>query len=420
MEQLALENKPKLGILLFPFVIALVILHDFLFLNMEYLYGSTFGLNLWKEVIAGGYLFVVSLKMIVRGSVSKVKVRLILFSLFLLIFLLFGGVFNEAAFRSLRALFTPFVLAVMVAQFVSGNYQKRYRLFVISLQCTGFAVAIYGLYQLLYYSKWADFWYVEPLTSMGFELKEFNAIRDGRPRISSFFTSSLEFAFFIVFIFFLNYGRLLFMSRNASYAVMLGKFFFLILLVFLLFNSTVRSAQICWLAGMVFSAFIIFIKTRLFRYCSGLSLMIFLCLSTFFYIGMGYTDDLSAIGRLVQWHFVFDQLRATPFGLGFSVIGPGQLYWFDSLWLNMLAIFGFMSIIVFGVFLYWYKLLAYGYSEVEMYRRPALQSLCYTMLILCPVFMYAAFFQAFYNSTVFYIYLIMMFCAIFEVKNVHS
>lgn len=415
-----IRKKSGIGIYFLPLVVILLFLHDFLFLNLESSIGSTFALNLWKEIVAIGYLIILCLRVLCSGFIRAVELRLILFLACLFCYLLFGRIVDEAAFRSLRALFTPFVLAVMLSMFITADFDNRFKVFKIALQCVSLWVSVFGIYQLFSYSQWSDFWYVEPLTSMGFELKEFNAMRDGKPRISSFFTSSLEFAFFIVFVFFINYAQLLISSGKLTLRVFCIKILFLGFLIFLLFNSTVRSAQICWVAGIGYSITLLMIRRKLYRFISGVSLVAALCCATFLYIGLGYTDDLSAIGRLVQWNFVFNQVLASPIGLGLSVIGPGQLFWFDSFWLNLAASFGFASILIFAFFIWCYKLLAYRYSEFDSFKLPELKSLVYALLILCPIFIYAAFFQAFYNSTVFYLFLILLFTALIECKNVRD
>ncbi|MNJ31873.1 hypothetical protein D3C77_265240 [compost metagenome] len=417
-----MRKRVTLSGVFIPVFVLLLFMHDYVFLMIEYKFGSTYGLNLWKEIVAILYLAIMLLTIIYSGKVSRSSFKLLLFLGLLLVFLVVDGAYSEAAFRTLRTLFTPFVLAVLMASMLTINFDLRYRILMAALQLVTITFCVFGLYQLFNYSTWSDFWYVEPLTSMGFELKEYNAIRDGLPRISSFFTSSLEFGFFLVFVFFINFSRLVFLRSSSRYSGLstLIRLGWLCIIVYLLFNSTVRSAQMCWFAGMIYVVILMLLRQALLVFLSGLLFVVSMCLATFLFIGLGYTDDPSALGRLVQWRLVFDLVMSQPLGLGFSAIGPAQAYWFDSFWLNLATGFGLMSLPIFVIFLFGYRAIVYRYKDVSVLMGGELKSLYYSLLVLFPIFLYAAFFQAFYNSTVFYLFITMVFAAFVGGKNVRN
>lgn len=398
--------------LLLFFLISLLFFHDYIFLYMEYKVGGAYGLNLWKEVVSVGFIAVVFFNSCLMGKLTRVNFGFFVGLILLFIPLLMFGDFSDASLRTFRSLFTPFVFAVLIGYLVKEDTERRVRVLFSQLQVVAFVVGVYGLYQLYFINEWSDFWYFDPLVAMGFELKEYNSFREGLPRISSFFTSSLEFSFFLVFVFFVNFSYFLF-AKQASRSWLFDlklilNFVFLVFLVFLIFKSTVRSAQVCWVTAFVYMLFLKGIKTRFYVVLTGFLYVVSLSVATFVYISLGYTDDLSALGRLVQWDFVLAQLFSSPLGLGFSSVGPGQSLWFDSLWLNLVSCLGVVSVFIFSGFVYYYLKVVGAYFDLKSVEHSRVRDFSLAALVVFPVFLYAAFFQAFYNSTALYLLLIII------------
>lgn len=394
----------------------LLLLNDFIFLRLQNAIGSAYGLNLWKEIIAIGFLTVLFMESISNTKVASARLKILLICALLLFSLLVFGDFTESSLRTFRSIFTPIVLAIIIGRLMGrGDMEKRLSFLFLVFLSFGILVALYGVYQIFSVKTVSDFWYFDLLGKQGFELEDYNLFRDGSPRISSFFTSSLEFAFYSLSIFLVAYSGLLIKSPKLNKgnkrikAVLLCIILTLMLIVIV--ESTVRSAQICLIALVFYAYLVLKLKTNTTIIVSGITLTLILTSATFFYISAGYTGDLSALGRLVQWNTVLTMLASAPWGIGLSSIGPGQSYWFDSLWLNLLSGYGIFSIIFVSASLWCYIRLVNIYTSISSNQQRFKKVFCLAAVVAFPIFFYSAFFQAFYNSISFY-----MLCIIFSVS----
>lgn len=418
---------PKIGLMINPYkvllasILILLFFHDFIFLNMAYALGGQYGLNLWKELISLIFLCLFFCGVLLRGGLGFSEAKIFIVLAMLLLALLVFGDFSEASLRTFRSVFTPFVFAVMVGRLMSNETEQRFRFFLNLLLFIAFLGGGYGLYQSFSIKEWQDFWYYHPLISMDLEIHEYDSFRDGVPRISGFFTSPLDFSFFIVFVFFIGASSFFVLGERGSASSISKKgklFLFLILsfLVYIVFQSTVRSAQLCLFTAFGYLLLLLFLKSRIAVVITGGVYVLSLSVATFLYIGLGYTDDLSALGRLEQWGFLLTKIVSNPLGLGFASVGPGQQYWFDSFWLNLMASFGLCSIFFIVGFIFFYFKLVGIYISMRAFRGSYIKSFSLAVLVLMPVFFYGALFQSFYNSPGFYLLLMIVSMVLYGTK----
>lgn len=412
--------------LILSLLLGLLFFHDFIFLNMAYLLGGNYGLNLWKEPVAIVFLLIIFCSVLLRGTLSSVNAKIFLVLGMLIFALLAFGDFSEGALRTFRSIFTPFVFAVIVGRLVSRSEGGKscFRFFSRFILMVALAGGLYGVYQLFSIKSWEEFWFHHPLISMGFELYEYDSFRNGGPRISGFFTSPLDFSFFIVFVFFVELAVLISEGRGVAAWKVPKKdiltFALLLFFVYVISQSTVRSAQMCLVSAFAYMLLITRLRSKFAIVAAGFLYVLLLSLATFLYIGLGYTDDLSALGRLVQWDFVLAKVAANPLGLGLSSVGPGQEYWFDSFWLNLAASFGVFSLLFLAGFVVCYLKVASIYVELRSAPKGRIKSFSLAALALMPMFFYSSLFQAFYNSIGFYLLLMVVSVVLYGAKNARA
>ena len=406
------------------FLLGLLFFHDFIFLTVEYRFGGHYGLNLWKELVALAFLFVLVCWVLLRTALSPVNVRIFLVLGMLLVSLPVFGDLSEGSLRTFRSIFTPFVFAVIVGRLVGVDAESRSRYFSRLVLLVAVVSGIYGVYQLLSIKHWQEFWYYHPLVAMGLKIYEYDSFRNGMPRISGFFTSPLEFAFFITFVFFIGLAVLVSERRESSLWVVrkrsLLSLAMLAFFVYVVSQSTVRSAQMCLVSAFAYLLLLVRLRSRFAIVTTAFLYVLVLSSATFLYIGLGYTDDLSALGRLVQWSFVLAKVVASPLGLGFSAVGPGQQYWFDSLWLNLAASFGVFSLLFVIGFVACYLRVVGIYVSLRGMAGGRIKSLSLAALVIMPVFFYGALFQSFYNSPGFYLLLMIVSVVLYGAKNARA
>lgn len=413
-------SKGYLAILLF----FLVALHDYVFLNMYSAFGSYFNLNLWKEII---FLVFFSCYLIFGVCTRYVNKRwlVLVFLFFAMCFvLLVFGEFNEPAIRTLRSIFMPVFIAFIVSLCLVRLSINSAEKFISAVIFFGVLNAAYGAYQFFTITSMDEFWYVAPLQSQNFNIAEHNSLRNGYARISGFFTSSLEFAFFSLFIFIVWASRLYARkSKGFEEGVKSSLIWSIVCFLFLGFAiafSTVRSAHISLIIA-VFYFFVVVVSKRVspaLVFFVGLILALMFIAFTFSYIAYGFTSDLSALGRVKQWKSVFEILSANPLGMGLSYVGPTQANWYDSLALNILASTGWFAIVFFSALMYVYYKICVVCSRLCRRRFSLGIEFSLPVVIFFPVFLYASFFQAMYNSQVLYVFFIFVVASFVVVKNV--
>jgi len=340
-------NVNKNFIIIFP-LIFLYIFHDFLF---NYILNDTplYYLVAWKDLLGlffVGYIFLYFLQKISNGIYNK-KYNLILFLIFMISVLTLFGIDDLLAngVSNYRFYFVNFIFFIFLALFIT-KHDRELIGFQTSVVWLGVVVMIYGFYQYFFYTQPEHFWYWEVFNNQGFEQKAWNAFRNGNPRISSFFTSSLDFALFI-YLYSLLIFRLFVISVIEKHVILLVYFLFLSLSVITIFISTVRSAQIGLVSSFLLIGLYYFISKGLTRVYLSFLTFISLTFVTFYIISV-YSSDLSALDRINEWINFFKLIPDNMlYGVGFGNVGLRGLYWFDSFWINFFLSFG----LPFGMFI---------------------------------------------------------------------
>ncbi len=394
----------KNGIILSALIL-LTIFHDFLFIA---LYGTPLYLfAIWKDLIVVYFILFLFLSTMKETLIKyKLNKNKYLYLKIVLIFIIIGLFsFNNGLIQNINnfryyilLFFFSLVLGKFLALDEKINFLYFKRTFIISL----ILVIIYGYYQYLTISMPDDFWYWNHFVSLGFELKEWDVIRNGKPRVASFFTSSIEFSFFLVICYAFVLSNFYLESRYNIIKMFLY-LFLLINILFSIYISTVRTGIIAAVGITTILIILIFIKNNRKRLIISYLIFLSMVISTFIYIMSGGTDDLSALGRVIQWKEFFELIQKNIFlGLGISEIGPLGNYWFDSFFINLFLSFG----IFFGFYflLYYikiYKSIVLNISN-KQYKYNRLIDL--QIFLLFPVMLYLFFFQSFGKSIVLFLF----------------
>lgn len=416
MSQSIAKNKTIINVklLFIRFNIFLLIFSNFVSLSLQHELSAAAYLNFVIPLICASFMIFITVTALTFRTIKKIYLVALLITFIFIISIYPFGQFNVASLRYVRALLSPFVFGILFASLL--NDQVIYIITTIkSIILFGFIVSLYGFYQYATITKISQFWFYYPLINEGYAQYSFDLFRNGYPRISSVFTSSLEFAFFNLNLCFLSLSLLTARIKHHNYdskSVVL--FIYIILFIAAIILSTVRSAQIALVVGVPYLFFVYNSRSRLSVGITGLLIAVGLPLIIFLYLYFGFTHELSAIGRLAQWHRIFEILKISPFGVGIDRIGPGKEIWFDSLWLNIIGgygIFGFPLIIL--IFYFYKIILDQSFAPTNFAKRILLRSL----LVAYPLFLANAFFQAFFNSTVLYILCIFCSIAVFKASQ---
>lgn len=98
-----------------------------------------------------------------------------------------------------RSFAMPVLFALTVNAVCMGlTLETKLRVIFSTLVVMTFISGGYALYQYQTISDPEQFWYWPLLSEKGFTLETYNSMRDGNPRMSGFFTGTLEFSAFIL------------------------------------------------------------------------------------------------------------------------------------------------------------------------------------------------------------------------------
>ncbi|WGV19192.1 hypothetical protein QIY50_17475 [Pseudomonas putida] len=250
-----------------------------------------------------------------RGRLNLEVGRWLLVVLFFaFLYLLFGDLSASSA-RMFRALAVPVFIGMAVAIWAQAvSTEKKLRHVYWSVLAMSVLTGVYALYQYLTIASAEQFWYWPLLTAKGYELQPYNSMRDGLPRVSGFFTGTLEFSAVILNTAAMTLAVLL-SGRNWSLIRRLLLSAAFLLLCGLIAIGSVRTAMI----GLVCICSML-VAARMLRTAWLISLLgyvqfIGLTVAIFAYLSMGYTQDLSALDRERQWLHMYEVLSAASHGL---------------------------------------------------------------------------------------------------------
>lgn len=396
-------------------IIVALFLSDFVILNL-----GIGVVGVWKEILS--FLFVGWLALVLLEKIAKDKpihfkyfYLVVVVGILAAVFLVCGD-FSDAAIRSFRAISVPLFLGFIVV-FLLERQQldaKLRWLLKVLLLCT-FGTGIYGAYQLLTIKDPVEFWYWLPLVEKGFLLQSANSMRDGLPRMSGFFTGTLEFSAVVLNCAILILSVILESFNQRKFKLKLA---FLIVSFLgcaaLISYGSVRTSVIGFISLSLFLILTNFMRNRYLLLVLGYGYFISLSLAIFLYLALGYTDDSSALDRPRQWQEVLSSLGGSPLGYGFGEIGPGQAYWFDSFWLNLMAGCG-----VFGVGMMLFLILFYSKvvktcSEMKRGKTMIEAAFANYIMAIYPFYLSSFFFQAYANSVALYLFTIILLVVMYE------
>lgn len=173
----------------------LLFLSDYIVLTLR-LGGAFAG---WREMISLLVIMWLVLRALAsvtaRGMVNlEVGRSLLIVLFFAFLYLLFGDL-SSSSVRMFRALAVPVFVGMAVAIWAQTvSTEKKLRHVYWSVLAMSMLTGVYAMYQYLTIASAEQFWYWPLLSAKGYELQPYNSMRDGLPRISGFFTGTLEFS----------------------------------------------------------------------------------------------------------------------------------------------------------------------------------------------------------------------------------
>lgn len=400
------------------FLIALLFMSDYALLSL----GAGMLFSSWKEVLTLGFVTWLSLCIAAQlFNESKVLWEfvfpLILIIFFLVVYLLCGD-FSIASVRMLRAIAMPIIFALIITMIYS-EYSLKYKLKVVFVALMSMSVvsSFYAVYQYMTITEAYQFWYWSLLEEKDFELQIYNSMRDGQPRMSGFFTGTLEFAAVILNSVVLVLSVMLKIWRKVKYALttmLLFSLFFLFSII--VAYSTVRTSLIGLISSIIFLLLLQKIKNKLLITLFGYGYFFALTGAVFAYLSLGYTDDLSALDRPRQWSDVISSISSRPLGYGLGSIGPGQAYWFDSFWLNLLAGCGIIgAVMMIGMILFYKKIIKLC-CNLRAKGGAIEAGFADYMIAIYPFYLSSFFFQSYTNSVALYLFVLVVVVVVYEYR----
>lgn len=372
----------------------------------------------WREMISLLVIMWLLLRALAsitaRGAVNlEVGRSLLILLFFAFLYLLFGDL-SAGSVRMFRALAVPVFIGMAVAIWAQAvSAEKKLRHVYWSVLAMSVLTGLYALYQYLTIASPEQFWYWQLLTAKGYELQPYNSMREGIPRVSGFFTGTLEFSAVILNTAAMTLAVLLSGSNwSLTRRLLLSGAF--LLLCGLIAIGSVRTAMI----GLVCICSML-VVARVLRTVWLISLLGYLqffalTVAIFAYLSMGYTQDLSALDRERQWLHMFEVLSVHPLGYGFGAVGPGQPHWFDSFWLNLLATCGWVGALIMAGLILWYHKLVRIIVGNRVHAGSWKNGLGNFVIASYPFFLSSFFFQSYTNSVVLYIFAIVVMVIIGE------
>lgn len=401
------------------FFLIILLLSDYIILTLH----APVLFAAWREAAVLIYIaltvLIILFQLGVRHTLSqRYKEQIVVFLFFLIFYCLCGDV-SEASFRLFRSFAMPVLFALMVNA-VCGGLALEVKLKVVfyTLSAMTFISGSYAIYQYLTINDAQQFWYWSLLSEKGFTLEAYNSMRDGKARISGFFTNTLEFSAFVLNTALFAACLLGQAIRQKQYGRHLMVYLFVALFAaVLIVYGSVRTTIIGMVSAVFFLLVLHLLRRRLLVSLLGYSYFLCVTGSIFLYITLGYTEDLSALDRPRQWQEVLSSFNAMPLGVGFSAIGPGQAQWFDSLWLNLLTSSGYVGgAIMIGLICFYSQIV----KVAQLLRAEGsafMRGVGDYMIISYPFFLSTFFFQSYTNSTVLYLFSLVVVMVIYGAKR---
>lgn len=400
------------------FFITLLLLSDYIILTFHA--PAVFGA--WREEAVLLYILTTVLLAFfqagTRHSIPRQYKEQLLIFVFFIAFYLMCGELSDSSFRMFRSFAMPVLFALMVNELCRNlEIEVKLRMIFFILVLMTFIFGGYAVYQYLTIDDAAQFWYWSLLLEKGFELEMYNSMREGSARMSGFFTGTLEFNAFVLNTALFASSLLVQAVRNRKYNLsFIGYLLTAFVSAMLICYGSVRTAVIGMISATFFLMVLQLFRRRILIKMLGYSYFLFFTCSIFFYLALGYTEDLSALDRVRQWYVVLESLSSMPLGLGFGAIGPGQAYWYDSLWLNLLASAGYVGLaIMVGLILFYGKIVTAA-QQLRLGGSSFMAGVADYLVISYPFFLSSFFFQSYTNSVVLYLFTLIIVVVMYDSK----
>ncbi|WP_285421053.1 hypothetical protein [Pseudomonas sp. efr-133-TYG-23] len=404
-----------LGLLFF---ITLLLLSDYIILTFHA--PAVFGA--WREEAVLLYILTTVLLAFfqagTRHSIPRQYKEQLLIFVFFIAFYLMCGELSDSSFRMFRSFAMPVLFALMVNELCRNlEIEVKLRMIFFILVLMTFIFGSYAVYQYLTIDDAAQFWYWPLLLEKGFELEVYNSMREGSARMSGFFTGTLEFNAFVLNTALFASSLLVQAVRNRKYNLsFIGYLLTAFVSTMLICYGSVRTAVIGMISATFFLMVLQLFRRRILIKMLGYSYFLLFTCSIFFYLALGYTEDLSALDRVRQWYVVLESLSSMPLGLGFGAIGPGQAHWYDSLWLNLLASAGYVGLaIMVGLILFYGKIVTAA-QQLRLGGSSFMAGVADYLVISYPFFLSSFFFQSYTNSVVLYLFTLIIVVVMYDSK----
>lgn len=417
----ACKHEKTLGLdmrrLTFGIIIALLFTSDFIVLTFGL--GSIFGG--WRELIAVMLILWLCLAtfagVAARGTVRRdIWKAVLLVTGFIGLYLLYGD-FSGGSVRMYRAFVVPLLIGMSAAiWFQSASTERKLSEIAWLIIVMSLLTSIYAVYQYCTITQAQQFWYWPLLKAKGFDVQPFNSMRNGLPRVSGFFTGTLEFNAVI-----LNSAAMILAALLNPRSRTVRRQYWLWPLLCLFFCMILIGSVRTALIGLVCVIMTLFMIRRMHSVwticCIGYMQFFGLTTAIFVYLVFGYTEDLSALDRVRQWSEILSGLWSRPMGYGFGEVGPGQAYWFDSLWLNLLATCGIAGAIIMLWMIVWYHKLVRIIVGLRPSAGPWQLAMGNFLMAIYPFYLSSFFFQSYTNSIALYLFAIVLMVTFSETRR---
>lgn len=335
----------KKGSLFVPAYIVYIWIYDWMFINISYTFPKTIldMLKLGHEaLVVLAFLLFLNSKYRYTNQTKKVVNRAAWFILCPALYFIIISIINKAeisiSLQGVRLFFGAIIYPYIfyISGLLTNVSLTRIKQVLVFMLITSLA---YSLYQDFTFSgDLSSLWFYDYFQGMvDFESGDFNFIRNDKLRVTSFFVSPI-----IATLFFSTTALLLFLLEKKKFYQ--GLFFFLAL-----YGAYLTRTRIGLIYVVLF--IILFLIYRKWSINYTILATLFAVIITLVSLQFGISDDLSALGRLVQYQDFF--IMFTPFGNGVS---EEYIIKFDSYIISIFFFIGYCGFLVIWSIIYLIKL----------------------------------------------------------------
>jgi hypothetical protein len=343
-------------------LLGLITFYDFIFINISSFVSPAvlYVIKSWQEYLL---LFLLLILFFFRdrfADLNKFDRGFLGCFLFLTLTSAAVGIANGTDFMSVFLGWRMYMMPVLWSFLLyktSIFKQTPSRLIVYFLAMASIVVVLFGIYQnLTFYDNLRNLWFYDFIDKLNpIEDHPFDFIRDDQLRVTSIFVSPLIYACFLSYTLLLLVFYLVMRKRQTVKRIVA-----VLLLAFIVYGqilSRTRIGFIILVVGLCCS-FLIYFKPS-----SKLGLSIFIpflfLITTMMSLIAGVTEDLSALGRLIQYASLASNFVLAGLGFGAELTNV----YFDSLYISVFILFGAFAL----VYLWLYYVLLKKVNSFSLY-----------------------------------------------------